>query len=470
MKKNEIFNAKITSVGSGGEGVCRIDNMAVFVPYAVLEDEADIKILKVNKRYAFGKVEKITKSSPYRVPESCSVFGKCGGCALQTTNYETQLKIKQTKVKDALERIGGFSDIEVMPCVGSDPRLEYRNKAQYPVSDANGIAETGFYAPRSHRLVKMDNCILTDIDSKIIANTIIDFMNSHKIKGYNEETKKGCVRHIYTRHGDEEIIVVIVGAEKTLKKENELVRALLNAKIKRKIVGIVYNYNPIPDNVILGNEHKILYGRSYIYDTLCNIKFKIDYKSFYQVNKSTTEKLYKKATELLNAKKDETVLDLYCGIGTITLCAAKDCKKIIGVEVVEEAIEDAKENARSNNINNAEFYVGTSEDVCPQLVKNGLSASAVIVDPPRKGCDIELLKTIVTLSPSRVVYVSCDPATLARDAKFLCENGYTFDKAYPFDQFPQTSHVETVLLLSKKKADDYIRISVHTKDLQTKAN
>lgn len=449
MNKNDIFNAQITSVGSGGEGVCRIDNMAVFVPYAVVGDVADIRILKVNSSYAFGKIENITKPSPFRIEAKCSVFGKCGGCALQTTDYEKQLEIKQTKVKDALERIGGFKGIKVFPCTPSTPCFEYRNKAQYPVADINGVAETGFYAPRSHRLVKTDDCTLTDSDSKLIAKTVIDFMNQNGINGYNEITKKGCIRHIYTRHGNNELIVVLVGAEKKLKNEEKLLNAILETKTKRKIVGVVYNYNPIPNNVILGDTHKILFGRSYIYDTLCGLNFKIDYKSFYQINKGTTEKLYQKAIELLDAKENETVLDLYCGIGTITLSAAKRCGKIIGVEVVEEAIKDARENAKSNGITNTEFYVGEAEVVCPKLVKNGLSASAIIVDPPRKGCDRELLKTIISLSPSRVVYVSCDVATLARDAKILCENGYTLTEAYPFDQFPQTSHVETVVCLTK---------------------
>ncbi len=451
MEKNEIYNSKITSVGSGGEGVCRINNMAVFVPYSVIGDEADIKILKVNKNYAFGKIEKITVPSPHRIEAKCSVFGKCGGCALQTTSYDAQLEIKRQKVKDALERLGGFSDVDVATCVGSNPCFEYRNKAQYPVADIDGVATTGFYAPRSHRLVKMDDCSLTNSDSKIIAQTVIDFANKHHIEGYNETTNKGCIRHIYTRCGDEEIIVVIVGAKKELKHKDSLVNDLLNAKIKRKIAGIVYNYNPIPNNVILGDTHEILYGRSFIYDTLCGLKFKIDYKSFYQVNKYTTEMLYTKAIELLDAKKDEIVFDLYCGIGTITLCTSKHCKKIIGVEVVDEAINDAKENARNNGIENADFFVGTAEDVCPNLVEKGIRADAVIVDPPRKGCDIKLLKTIVSLSPSRVIYISCDPATLARDAKFLCENGYEIIKAYPFDQFPQTGHVETVCVLKLKK-------------------
>ena len=457
MKKNDIRSATITSVGSGGEGVCRIDNMAVFVPFGVIGDEADIRILKVNKNYAFGKVEKITVPSPHRVNSKCQVFGKCGGCALQTTDYKTQLEIKRTKVKDALERIGGFVGIDVEECVGSVPEYGYRNKAQYPVADENGKAITGFYASRSHRIVKTDDCPLTDKDSKEITKTVVDFLNENNIRAYNEETKKGSVRHIYTRHGEKEIIVVIVSATQSIPKEEKLVNALLSLPLKRKISGIVYNYNPIPDNVILGNTHRILYGKSYIHDTLCGIDFKIDYKSFYQVNKNTTEKLYQKAIELLSPKKDETVLDLYCGIGTITLCAAKHCGKIIGVEVVEEAINDARENAESNGITNAEFYVGTAEEVCPRLVKEGLTANAIIVDPPRKGCDPELLKTIITLSPTRVVYVSCDPATLARDAKFLCENGYKIEKAYPFDQFPQTSHVESVVCLSREKADDLER-------------
>lgn len=450
MKKNDLFQVKITSTGSGGEGVCRVENMAVFVPYCVVGDTVEIRIVKINKSYAFGKVEKIIIPSPSRTEAKCKVFGKCGGCALQTTDYKTQLEIKRTKVKDALERIGGFSKVEVEECVGSEPIYEYRNKAQYPVSNINDKAETGFYAPRSHRIVKTDDCPLTDSDSKIIAKIIIDFLNENNIKAYDEETKKGSVRHIYTRHGDNEIIAVIVSATKNIPLEKKLVELLQKAPLKRKLMGVVYNYNPIPDNVILGDTHRILYGKSYIHDTLCGIDFKIDYKSFYQVNKNTTEKLYSKAIELLSAAKNETILDLYCGIGTITLCAAKHCGKIIGVEVVEEAIKDAKENAKANGITNAEFYVGTAEEVCPRLVRNGLKASGVIVDPPRKGCDMELLKTIVSLSPSRVVYVSCDPATLARDAKYLCENGYFLEKAYPFDQFPQTSHVESVVCLTRK--------------------
>ncbi len=451
MKKNDIYRASITSAGSGGEGVCRIDNMAVFVPYAVLGDEADIRIVKVNKSFAFGKIENIVVPSPKRIPCKCPVFGKCGGCALQTTNYETQLEIKQTRVKDTLERIGGFSDVDIAPCTPSDPFYYYRNKAQYPVSKNGGKAEMGFYAPRSHRLVKADECALTDNDSKIIAKTIVDFLNDHNIEAYDEETKKGSVRHIYTRSGNDEIIAVIVSAQKSLKFEEELIKSLLNAGIEKKLVGVILNHNPIPNNVILGDTHRVLYGRSYIYDTLCGLNFKIDYRSFYQVNKNTTEKLYEKAIELLSPSKDDTVLDLYCGIGTITLCASKQCGKVIGVEVVEEAIKDAKENATLNNISNAEFYVGAAESVCPQLVENGLQATAVIVDPPRKGCDSVLLKTIVDLSPNRIIYVSCDPATLARDAKYLCENGYKLEKAFPFDQFPQTSHVETVVLMKKVK-------------------
>ncbi|MBE6649126.1 MAG: 23S rRNA (uracil(1939)-C(5))-methyltransferase RlmD [Ruminococcaceae bacterium] len=465
MKKNDIFTVNITSVGSGGEGVCRVDNMAVFVPFAVAGDEAEIKIVKVNKNYAFGRLEKILTPSPSRVCPKCFSFGKCGGCALQSTDYKTQLEIKRQRVKDALERIGGFKDVDVAECFGSDPFYEYRNKAQYPVADVNGKAETGFYAPRSHRLVKMDDCSLTDSDSKIILNTVIDFLNENGIRAYDEETKKGTVRHVYTRHGDGEIIAVIVSASKILPKKEELVEKLLKAPLKRKLSGIVYNYNPLPNNVILGDTHKILYGKSYIHDTLCGIDFKIDYKSFYQINKKTTENLYTKAIELLAPSPDDTVLDLYCGIGTITLCAAKHCGKVIGVEVVEEAILDARENALSNGISNAEFHVGTAEEVCPALVKNGLTASAVIVDPPRKGCDAVLLNTLIELSPSRIVYVSCDPATLARDAKFLCENGYTLDTAYPFDQFPQTSHVETVILLSRKDVHERIKFDLNIEEL-----
>ncbi len=448
MEKNEILRSNIVSVTSDGDGIAKINGFAVFVPCAVVGDVVDIRILKVNKNYAYGKIERIVEPSEFRCDSKCKSFARCGGCSLLTTEYEKQLEIKTKTVKDALERIGKIKT-DVFPCTKSEPHLKYRNKAQFPVRKVKNKTIAGFFAPHSHRIVDADECVLVNEDSIKIKNEITDFLDENKIPIYDEETKKGLIRHIYTRNGKDETVVVIVTKKGEISNANALCDRLKNLKLNTKIVGLVQNINNKDTNVIIGEEDKIIFGRDYVFDTILGINYKIGYKSFYQVNRNTTEKLYEKAMSLLDAKKDDTVFDLYCGIGTMSLLAAKSAKKVIGIEIVPRAVKDAKENAKLNCIENAEFYCGSAETEVEHLYNEGVRADLVIVDPPRKGCDKELLDTIISMKPKRLVYVSCNPATLARDAHILCENGFSVKCAYPFDQFPHTSHTETVVLMSK---------------------
>lgn len=445
--KNDIEILPITAMGSEGEGIARrADGYALFVRGAVTGDTAKILVVKENKSYGYGKLLEIVEPSPHRVEPGCGVFNKCGGCTMLAADYPFQLEMKRKKVEDALERIGLIKGVRVEGCLCGEKHTHYRNKAQYPVCERDGKLETGFYAPNSHRVVPWENCILQNPKITQIVNFAKKTADELKIKAYNEETKKGCLRHIYVRCGEAEAMVVLVAAQ------NDKRFNVLAEKIKEEfpfVVGVVLNHNPKSTNLILGERDTILWGRNYIFDKIGAVSYKINYRSFYQVNPYTTKILYDKAKELCDLKGDETVFDLYCGVGTIGLYFADKAKKIIGVEEVGAAVDDARENAAANGISNALFYCGKAEKICPEIIASGERADVVVLDPPRKGCDEALIKAVAGMRPERVVYVSCNPATLARDAKTFAQWGYNIKTAVAVDQFPGTAHVESVALMVK---------------------
>ena len=450
MKKNDIVKIKITSATAEGSGVGKTeDNIVVFVPMTAIGDEIEARILKVKKTYAFGKREKIITLSAARISPDCPNFSKCGGCVWRHISYDEELKIKSKKVKDAVERIGGIST-EFRPIIGSDRVNRYRNKAQLPVGkDKEGGAVIGFYAFHSHRIIDCDDCALQPEIFKTVMDVTRDFIERTNTDIYDESTGKGRLRHLYIRLGEvtNELMVCYVVNGNGLKQEDMLVKMLRESLPNLKTV--VFNSNREKTNVILGNKNRVAYGKGYITDVLCRLKFKISPFSFWQVNRAQAEKLYSKAKEYAKLSGDEVLLDLYCGTGTIGLTMAQDCKQLVGVEIVEDAVNDAKANAEANEINNARFICADAPTAAEQLRKEGTAPDVVILDPPRKGCGEELVKTIRKMNPKRVVYVSCDPATLARDLKYFSENGYITHEVTPCDMFPRTAHCESVALLTK---------------------
>ena len=450
MKKNDIVKIKITSATAEGSGVGKTeDNIVVFVPMTAIGDEIEARILKVKKTYAFGKIEKIITPSAARISPDCPNFSKCGGCVWRHISYDEELKIKSKKVKDAVERIGGIST-EFRPIIGSDRVNRYRNKAQLPVGkDKEGGAVIGFYAFHSHRIIDCDDCALQPEIFKTVMDVTRDFIERTNTDIYDESTGKGRLRHLYIRLGEvtNELMVCYVVNGNGLKQEDMLIKMLRESLPNLKTV--VFNSNREKTNVILGNKNRDAYGKGYITDVLCRLKFKISPFSFWQVNRAQAEKLYSKAKEYAKLSGDEVLLDLYCGTGTIGLTMAQDCKQLVGVEIVEDAVNDAKANAEANEINNARFICADAPTAAEQLRKEGTAPDVVILDPPRKGCGEELVKTIRKMNPKRVVYVSCDPATLARDLKYFSENGYITHEVTPCDMFPRTAHCESVALLTK---------------------
>lgn len=449
LKKNIECNIKILDLGVNGEGIGKINNFTIFVENAVPRDTALIKILKVKKSYAYGKLIKILEPSPIRTEPKCRYFSKCGGCSLQHIDYNSQLDYKTKKVKDTLERIGGLKDINIKKAIGMDYPYYYRNKAQYPVREADGKIQIGFYAPRSHNIIDSENCFIQNPENEKIISYMRDFISEFKISAYNEEKHSGEIRHILTRIGykTKEIMLCIVVNSEKFKYKKELIEKFKNYD---NIASIVINYNTNKTNVILGNKNEVIYGNSYITDYIGDLKFEISALSFYQVNPVQTKVLYDKVLEYAELKENETVIDAYCGIGTISLYLSKKAKHVIGVEIIEDAVKDAIKNAKINNIDNAEFITGKSEEIIPMLYKNNnISADLIVVDPPRKGCDENLLNTICSIRPNKIIYVSCDSGTLARDLKFLTANGYSIKEVQPVDQFCMTSHIENVVLLIK---------------------
>lgn len=449
VEKNKEYILKIESVTSEGMGVAHVDGYCVFVPQTVENDVVKALIVKVKSGYAYAKCLEVIESSEFRKEPLCPAFSKCGGCQFMHIDYEKQLEIKKEIIENALKRIGGL-DIVVTDMIGADNEFRYRNKMIFPIGcDNKGNKVCGFYRERSHDIIPLEDCYLGDsINAKIIS-CVMEFIDKYKISVYNEQTHKGVVRRLFIRKGyhTNEIMVVLSINAKTLPHFDEFAKTL--SGVFSDIKSIILNFNTKKSNAVLGESNAVIYGKETIDDYLCSMKYEISPNSFYQVNPEQTEKLYAKAIELANIGKDDNVMDLYCGIGTISLCAAKKAKKVIGVEIVEQAILNARKNAEENGIKNVEFYASDASGIVPKLIKNGEKPDIVILDPPRKGSDEITLGAIISAKPKRIVYVSCNPATLARDLRFLCDNGYNVKEVYGADLFPQTVHCEVICVVEK---------------------
>ena len=452
LKKNDIISLQITSATAEGSGVGRAeDGTAVFVPLSAVGDELRVRIVKVKKTYAFGRIEEIVTPSEARIEPDCPLFRQCGGCVWRHITYAEECRVKEQKVRDAVERIGGIQTA-FQPILACDTTDRYRNKAQLPVGrDKDGRLQIGFYAFHSHRIIDCKDCALQPKQFAEVIRVTRDFVNDYDISVYDEATGKGRLRHLYIRLGEvtNELMVCYVVNGNGLKHEDILVQTLRETLPNLKTV--VFNSNRENTNVILGKKNRIAYGNGCIEDVLCGLTFKISPFSFWQVNPPQAEKLYAKAREYAALSGDELLLDLYCGTGTIGLTMARDCRSLVGVEIIPDAVRDAEENAARNGIRNARFICADAPEAAERLRKEGLSPNVVILDPPRKGCGEELVKTIRQMEPQRVVYVSCDPATLARDLKYFSENGYVTCEVTPCDMFSRTAHVESVALLKRTK-------------------
>ena len=470
-RKNDIVTLEIVDCGTDGEGIGKADGFTVFVKDAVIGDTIMAKIMKAKKNYGYGRLMEILKPSPYRVEPVCLSARQCGGCQLQAVSYEEQKVFKEKKLRGHLERIGGFTEFPMEPLIGMDDPYHYRNKAQFPVGrNKEGRIVTGFYAGRTHAIIENRDCALGIPQNKDVLDRVIAHMEKYNIAPYDEATGKGLVRHIFVRYGffTGELMVCLIINGQDLPHQRELVEKLCEIP---GMTSISLNMNKKRSNVILGDKVKTIWGEDYITDKIGDISYEISPLSFFQVNPKQTWKLYSKALEYADLHGEETVWDLYCGIGTISLFLAQKAKFVRGVEIVPAAIEDAKRNAQINHIENVEFFVGKAEEVLPrEYEKNGVYADVIVVDPPRKGCDEMLLKTILKMQPKRVVYVSCDSATLARDLRFLCDNGYELKKVCGVDQFPQTVHVETCVLLGRKIVTDknveYMHVDYEPEDAE----
>ena len=499
-QKNQLVTIKIEDIGADGEGIGKIDGFPLFVKDAVPGDLVEVKIVKAKKNYAFARLEKILEPSPDRTDPPCPFHRQCGGCQIQALSYEKQLAFKQQKVKNNLMRIGGFEegllDRIMEPIIGMEEPWRYRNKAQYPVGySKDGELITGFYAGQTHSIIANTDCLLGVTENKDILESILFYMRENGVTAYDEKTGKGLIRHVLVRKGftSGQIMVCLVVNARPEQKNRIAVQEKSDVPARKKNNGIPaqektnrlpaqekllaalekipgmtnvsLNYNWENTNVIMGDVTEVIWGEDTIKDTIhllevrgndfyptdTEVTYAISARSFYQVNPVQTEKLYSTALAYAGLTGEETVWDLYCGIGTISLFLAKRARKVYGVEVIEQAILDARKNARENQIENAEFFVGKAEEVLPaEYEKNGVYADVIVVDPPRKGCDEMCLNTILKMAPKKVVYVSCDSATLARDLRILCEGGYELKRVRACDQFCHSSHVETVCLLSRK--------------------
>ena len=517
MQKNDIFEIEITDMGVNGEGIGHYQGMTFFIKDALIGDVIDARVTKLKKNYGYARVEEIKSPSTFRIEPKCELHRRCGGCQIQALDYVKQLQFKNEKVRGNLTRIGGFSEKEIdekmLPIVGMENPYRYRNKAQFPVGYAkDGQIVAGFYAARSHNIIPVDDCMLGVPVNKDILDTVIKWMSANHIEPYDETTGKGVLRHVLIRYGftSKEIMVCLIINAHKLNAAEALIAEL------RKIDGmtsISININTQKTNVILGDKTECIWGQPYITDYIhlrkcpdyadreaaveCNdieckddefvsdaivsddvfeltessVAYHISPQSFYQVNPVQTEKLYSTAVEFAGLTGEESVWDLYCGIGTISLFLSQKAKQVYGVEVIPQAIEDAKNNAQLNGITNARFFVGKAEEVLPEFYENAddatmLRPDVIVVDPPRKGCDEKCLDTMIKMAPQKIVYVSCDSATLARDLKILCDGGYELKKVQAFDQFAHTLHVETVCLLSKlHEAKHHVNVTLDMDEL-----
>lgn len=451
MNKNDILTVKIEDMSENGEGIGKHEGYTLFVKDACLGDLVRARITKPKKNYAFARLEELLEPSPFRVEPPCLVHRACGGCQLQTLSYEKQLEFKEKKVRDCLIRIGGFKNPLIKPIIGMENPLGYRNKAQFPFGiNKDGRIISGFFAGRTHCIIENDGCLLGNAKNDEILNLIKEYMEENNISVYDEKSNKGLVRHALIRigHHTGEVMLCLVINGKKLPHASELVKKLVKIE---GMTSILINVNMANTNVILGDKTECIWGDEKISDKIGNLTFRISAQSFFQVNSIQTEKLYAKALEYAGLNEGDVVWDLYCGIGTISLFMAQRASMVYGVEIVEEAIRDARENALLNGIGNVEFFVGKAEELVPEKMKSeGIRADVIVVDPPRKGCEPELLEALVKIAPQRIVYVSCSPSTLARDLKYLCNEAYDLVEATPCDMFGMSSHVETVCLLTRK--------------------
>ena len=447
--KGKNYIVDVLDLGTGGEGIGKVEGFTVFVPGVLPGEKAKVEITQVKKNFCFGKCVEIIEKSPYRRKPVCSCAEECGGCTLQHFDYEKQLFFKHKRVKDVLERIAGFKDVKVLDVEGMEDPYHYRNKMQFPVTIRKGKAQFGFYSAKSHDIIPFEKCYIADERNDEISKVIRNYIDENHISVYNKRSHKGLIRHVITRVGRKtgEIMVMIVINGKYLPKKDLLVNELKKIKGMKTIV---LNENTEDTSLITGRRTTVIYGSGYISDYIGSLKFDISPMSFYQVNPVQTEKLYSHALELADLKGHENVLDIYCGIGTISLFMAQKAKHVLGVEIVDAAIKDAKHNAKINGINNAEFITGAAEDVIPEIYEKGYKADVIVIDPPRKGCDKAVLDTIIKLNPEKVVYVSCEPSSFARDLKVLCENGYEMGEVQPVDQFCHSMNVESTVCLKRK--------------------
>ena len=460
LAKNQEHTVTIEGYGEDGMGVARIDGRVVFVHGALRGEKCRVLILKTLRSVAFAKVLKVLEPSDARIAPDCPYFPRCGGCTYRHMRYEEELRLKRQRVQDNLSRIGG-STVEVEEILGAQDTLRYRNKAQYPVSKDGAV---GFYRARTHEVIECEHCLLVKPEADAAAEALREYMQTCHVAGYDEKTGRGLVRHLYVRSNaaGESLICVLVNGDK-LPKEDRLV-GLLRAACP-KCTGIVLGTNTKKGNVILGDRYRTLWGSDRLEDTLCGKTFRLSVPSFYQVNRAQAERLYAKAIEFAGLTGGETVLDLYCGAGTITLAMADRAKRVLGAEIVPEAIDDARENAACSGVQNAEFFCGDASDVAKKLARERLRPDVITVDPPRKGLAADVVESIAEMQPERVVYVSCDSATMARDVKRFAELGYTAVRACAVDMFPRADHVETVCLLSKLQSKEHIEIEVKMDEL-----
>jgi len=460
LAKNQEHTVTIEGYGEGGMGVARIDGRVVFVHGALRGEKCRVLILKTLKSVAFAKVLEVIEPSSERITPDCPYFPRCGGCTYRHIRYEEELRLKRQRVQDNLSRIGG-SDVTVEEILGARDTLRYRNKAQYPVSKDGAV---GFYRARTHEVIECEHCLLVKPVADAAAEALREYMQSCRVAGYDEKTGRGLVRHLYIRSNaaGESLVCVLVNGDK-LPKEDRLVTLLRDAC--PKCTGIVLGTNTKKGNVILGDRYRTLWGSDRLEDTLCGKTFRLSVPSFYQVNRVQAERLYAKAIEFAGLTGQETVLDLYCGAGTITLALSDHAKKVLGAEIVPEAIDDARENAARNGVKNAEFFCGDASDVAKKLARENLRPDVITVDPPRKGLAADVVESIAEMQPGRVVYVSCDSATMARDVKRLADLGYTAQRACAVDMFPRADHVETICLLSKLNAKQHIEINLDMDEL-----
>ncbi|MBE6894051.1 MAG: 23S rRNA (uracil(1939)-C(5))-methyltransferase RlmD [Ruminococcaceae bacterium] len=449
IKKNDIITLEITDISSDGNGVGKYENIAIFVPMTAVGDICKVKILKVLSSYCFGKAEEVLTPSPDRIENLCPNFSKCGGCDFLHISYDAEKRAKTNFVKNCFERIGKIN-VPVNNALSCDKIHRYRNKAQFPVrKDENGKAVTGFFAQRSHRIIPCSDCLLQPELLNEIAEYIVTRLNQLGIKAYDEEKLTGLIRHIYFRYGEvtNQLMVCLVSTKRKVWNVDVLVKDLVE---KYPVISaVVLNINDKNTNVILGEENVVLYGDGNIQDVLCGVKITLSPHSFYQVNRQGAQQLYTIAKNALQLNNDDILLDLYCGAGTIGLSMANEVKTLVGVEIIPEAIENAKENAKQNGIENARFICSDAGEAAQLLVKEGFKPTAIVLDPARKGCDENTLDAVLTMAPSRIAMISCNPSTAARDCKYLAENGYSVEFIQPFDMFPRTKHVECVVLLKR---------------------